>query len=207
MGARGELPNDINELKQRYLLAQALLKEKDQQLDTQQRDQARVIERHQRELHHKDIKIATLEERLRLLIHQRFGASAERVDLTYPLFDEAEARVTASEPGTPDTLTVPAHARAKRGRRALPAELPRVEVIHDLPDDQKRCPHDGTELACIGEDTSKQLDIVPATIQVLKHIRKKYACPCCEQHVVTAALPAQPIPKSLASPGTLAFVR
>ena len=47
---------------------------------------------------------------------------------------------------------------------------------------------------------------MPATIQVIRHIRKKYACPCCEQHLVTADLPKQPMPKSLASPGTLAFV-
>jgi len=202
MEMRAFLSDDVAQLKHQLLSAQALLKEQADELQLHREDR----KRHQRELHHKDLKIATLEERLRLLIHQRFGTSAERVDLNYPLFDEAEARVTAPEPGIPDTLTVPAHARAKRGRRALPAELPRVEVIHDLPDDQKRCPHDGTELACIGEDTSEQLDIVPATIQVLKHIRKKYACPCCEQHVVTAALPAQPIPRSLASPGTLAFV-
>ena len=43
-------------------------------------------------------------------------------------------------------------------------------------------------------------------MQVIRHIRKKYACPCCEQGVRTAALPPQPIPKSLASPGLLAHV-
>ena len=52
---------------------------------------------------------------------------------------------------------------------------------------------------------SEQLDIVPAKIQVIRHIRKQYACDC--GHCIrTAALPAQPIPKSLASPGLLAHV-
>jgi Transposase C of IS166 homeodomain/zinc-finger binding domain of transposase IS66 len=163
MDARVEIPNDINELKQRYLLAQMLLKEQADELQLHREDR----KHHQRELHHKDLKIAALEERLRLMIHQRYGASAEHADLTYPLFDEAEATAT-TEPAEVDTLAVPAHTRAKRGRRALPAELPRVAVIHDLADSDKVCPHDGTALRCIGEDTSEQLDIVPATIVTVR---------------------------------------
>jgi transposase len=58
----------------------------------------------------------------------------------------------------------------------------------------------------IGAERSEQLDNVPAKVQVLAHIRRKYACPCCREHVVTAPLPAQPIPKSQASPGLLAHV-
>ncbi|MGR9108995.1 MAG: IS66 family transposase, partial [Gammaproteobacteria bacterium] len=50
------------------------------------------------------------------------------------------------------------------------------------------------------------LDIVPAKVQVIRHIRRKYACPCCQQTVKTAGLPPQPIPKSVASPGLLAHV-
>jgi transposase len=60
-------------------------------------------------------------------------------------------------------------------------------------------------LAEFGEVTSEQLDIVPAKIQVIRHIRKQYACRC-GQCIKTAALPPQPIPKSLASPGLLAHI-
>ena len=88
----------------------------------------------------------------------------------------------------------------------MPDLLPRIEIIHDLPEDEKRCPHDGTPLKHIGDDISEQLDIIPATVQVLRHVRRKYACPCCEGHVVRAPLPPQPIPRSIASPGLLAFV-
>ena len=57
----------------------------------------------------------------------------------------------------------------------------------------------------IGEVTSEQLDIIPARIRVIRHIRKQYACRC--GHCIrTAALPPQPIPKSLASPGLLAHI-
>jgi len=46
---------------------------------------------------------------------------------------------------------------------------------------------------------------VPAKIQVIRHIRKKYACEC-GQCIKTAALAPQPIARSLASPGLLAHV-
>ena len=68
------------------------------------------------------------------------------------------------------------------------------------------CPHDGAVLQQIGEAVLEQLDIIPAQIRVLRHIRKKYACPRCDQTIKTATMPNQPIPKSRISPGLLAYV-
>jgi len=90
-------------------------------------------------------------------------------------------------------------------RSPLPDHLPRVDVIHELPESERRCDHDGRLLSEIDEVISEQLDIIPAKIQVLRHIRKKYACDC-GQCIKTAPLPAQPIPKSMASPGLLAHI-
>ena len=94
---------------------------------------------------------------------------------------------------------------ARRRTSILPARLPRIEVIHELPEDERFCEHDGQMLREINEVVSEQLDIVPATIQVIRHIRKQYACEC-GRCIRTAPLPAQPIPKSMASPGLLAHV-
>jgi len=58
----------------------------------------------------------------------------------------------------------------------------------------------------IGEQTSEQLEFKPAELYVLHHIQKKYTCPCCEGHVLTAPKPPQPIPKSVATPSLLAWV-
>ena len=52
----------------------------------------------------------------------------------------------------------------------------------------------------------EQLEIIPAQIKVLRHIRKKYACPCCKQHLKTASKPKQTIEKSIAGPGLLAYI-
>lgn len=158
----------------------------------------------------RDEEIERLRSQLRLLLAQRFGAKSERVEgdsSQLGLFDEAEVDAVAeTEEDSAAVTTVAGHTRARGHRRPLPAHLPREEIIHDLVEADKTCPHDGTRLEVMGEETSEQLDIIPASIRVLHHRRLKYACPCCRQHVVTAAMPAQPIPKSQASAGLLASV-
>lgn len=177
------------------------------------------------------LKIAALEEELRLLLHKRFGASSEKANPAQgDLFNEAEATAAQADSaetpdaagGLDDGVTIPEHTRQKRGRKPLPSILPRVRVEHDIPDAEKVCAC-GCALSRIGEDTSEQLDIVPAKIQVLQHVRFKYACRTCEGSslpapsdtaarsrpqgaVKIAPVPAQPIPKSNASPGLLAHI-
>jgi hypothetical protein len=47
-------------------------------------------------------------------------------------------------------------------------------------------------------------------LQVIRHVRKQYICKCCEQaghtEIKTASKPKQPIEKSQASPGLLAYI-
>lgn len=165
---------------------------------------------HTTSLSARDEEIERLRSQLRLLLAQRFGAKSERVEGDSPrlgLFDEAEvdgATETAEDDAA--VTTVAGHTRGRGHRRPLPAHLPREEIIHDPLDADKICPRDGARLEVMGEETSEQLDIVPAKICVLHHRRLKYACPCCRQHVVTAPMRAYPIPKSQASAGLLAFV-
>jgi len=156
-------------------------------------------------------------------LHKRFGANSEKYRAEQSdLFNEAEAYAeTLGEAGlevetnveesvTPtvddaDNATTEPTPPRKPGRKALPAELPRVEIVHDLLEEQRYCA-EGHALKVIGEEVSERLDIIPAKVQVLRHIRKKYACPCCQAEVKTAPLPPQPVPKSNASPGLLAYV-
>lgn len=163
---------------------------------------------HMMALSARDEVIERLHAQMRLLLAQRFGAKSERVaedSAQFGLFNEAETdaeTALAEDPVTP----VAGHTRARSHRRSLPWHLPREEVVHDVAEADKICPHDGTRLTVMGAETSEQLDIIPASIRVLHHRRLKYACPCCRQHVVTAPLPAQPIPKSQASAGLLASI-
>ena len=163
--------------------------------------------------------IAILEEKLRLAVHQRFAPTSEKLSTLAQLnlFNEAEAAASAQcdTPPAPDAAadltTVPEHVRERGKRKPIDAKLPRVRVEHDIPETQKKCPC-GCALSRIGEAISEQFDIVPARAQVLQHVRFKYACRTCEgtSHdgaaVIIAEMPAQPIPKSNASPGLLSHI-
>jgi len=154
------------------------------------------------------LELENLREQIRLLLHKRFGPSSERLsDDQLQLFNEAED-LTDKEEATAAAapIVVQAHTRVRTGRRPLPASLPRVEVLHDLSAEEKICPLDGCELKRIGEETSEQLLVIPAKMQVLHHVRPKYACPRCQEGVKIAPPPPQVIPKSMASAGLLAYI-
>jgi transposase len=148
-------------------------------------------------------RIRQLEEIIRTFQRKTYSGTSEQVSAAQlGLFNEAEEIEATAAP----EVSIKPQTRQRRGRPALPPELPREEVIHDLPEADKVCPHDGTALALIGEETSEQLDIIPASVKVIRHVRLKYACPCCQAHVATAAKPAQPLGKSIAAPGLLAYI-
>ena len=156
-------------------------------------------------------RAAALEEQLRLLRNKIFGRrseqlSAEELKLA-GLFDEAELPPPrAQQPEA--SVEVAAHRRAKPGRKPLPADLPREEVIHDIPEEEKICSCCGAPLVRISEETSEQLEIVPARMKAIRHIRPKYACKKCEaaESMKIAPAPAQIIEKSIVTPGLLAFI-
>ena len=203
-----QLPDDVDALKS--LLADQLVRNEQLQTDKQAVDQKN--EQLTTENQRYKVQVLTLTEQLNLALARRYAASSEKLSPDQIcLFDEAEfdseaaAVADASVEADDDEITVAAHQRKKRGRKPIPDHLPRVDVIHELPESMRRCDHDGRRLSEIGEVISEQLDIIPATIQVLRHIRKKYACDC-GQCIKTAPLPAQPIPRSMASPGLLAHI-
>lgn len=190
--ALAQLPDDINALK-------ALVTEQLARNTRLEHDNIRL-----------DAKVLALQEQLNLALARRYAASSEKLSPDQiRLFDEAEVDASlASDRGGADpdeTVTVPAHHRKKGGRKPLPDSWPRVDVIHEIPEDQRRCPHDGQVLTEINQIVSEQADIIPAQLRVIRHIRKQYAC-ACGQCIQTAPLPGQPIPKSMASPGLLAHV-
>ncbi|MGH8278961.1 MAG: IS66 family transposase zinc-finger binding domain-containing protein, partial [Gammaproteobacteria bacterium] len=153
-------------------------------------------------------RVVILQEQLNLALARRYAARSEKTSPDQVrLFDEAEVDASRAEANVSDAHTLPiaAHTRMRRGRQPLPEALPRLDILHEIPESERHCPHDGALLAEIGAVVSEQLDIIPAQIRVLRHIRKQYAC-ACGQCVRTAPLPAQPIPKSLASPGLLAHI-
>src|SRR4051794_33145866 len=109
-------------------------------------------------------------EKLRLLIRQlqrgRFGRRSEKLDpdqLQLGL-EDLEQAAAAAEAVQEEAAARSGTPRAPRARRrnlgALPAHLPRVEVLVDVED--KSCPCCGGAMHVIGEETSGKLAILPA---------------------------------------------
>ena len=158
-------------------------------------------------LEHKNNYILQLEEWIKQQRQKTFGSSSEkRSPDQLGLFNEVEELNQPVADDSSESTTVATHIRQKKPRVSIPDDLPREDIIYDVAGTEKHCPHDGTELKVIGSDDHEQLDIIPAQIKVLRHRRLKYACPCCDQHIVTAKKPNQPIEKSIASAGLLAFI-
>ena len=162
-----------------------------------------------KEFTHLTHRVSFLEEENRWLKSQLFGRSSEKrpQDIAVEqqrLFNEAEGLAVNV---VTESVAIAAHQRKKTSSsKKIPAGLPRVEVLHDIPEEEKICPHDGTALVRIGEETSEQFHFIPATMEVLKHIRFKYGCPCCRQGVKIAPVPPHILPKSKASPSLLAHI-
>ena len=180
--SKDELPDDVETLKEMVL-----------QLATTVDDQRKTIEK-------KEVEILELLQALR-------GKKRERIDPDQlVLFEVGELEAIAKE----ETEAPPPSRRRKqrRGRRLIPDDLPCEEVVHELPEEQRLCPHDGKPMPFIRFEISKQLDYEPAKMKVIVHKRAVYACR--DKHddakPITAPKPPQPIDKGLAGAGLLAQV-
>jgi transposase len=155
-----------------------------------------------------------LRHRLAALLRSSYGPRAERFDprqlllfgLLVPAIEFAVSSVSRRKSSN----------RHSHGRQKLPEHLPRIPIEHDLSGTEKNCPCCGNERQRIGQESSEQLEYVPANFVVLRHLRHKYACPHCNSgkcqkcdgngQIEIAAKVAEGIDKCLAGPGLLAYV-
>jgi len=134
----------------------------------------KVIEQKDKTLEQKNHYILQLEEAIKQQRQKAFSASSEKASADQlGLFNEAEnSDAESCEVATPeDTVSVASHTRQKKPRVSIPDDLPREDIIHDLSESEKICPHDGTELQVIGSEDHEQLDIIPAQVNVIRHKR------------------------------------
>jgi transposase len=153
--------------------------------------------------------------RLRLIIKElqrhRFGRRAETLDpdqLSLAL-EDLEQTLAAAEaalegPAADGARPEGAKARRRTNRGALPAHLPREEVVVDLED--KACPCCGGAMHAIGEDVAERLDVTPARFKVVVTRRPKYACRACAEGVVQAPAPERLVEGGLPTERLVAHV-
>lgn len=161
-----------------------------------------------------------LREEVALLKQKLFGKKSERQVMEdeedpvpqslFPI-EEGSRDAEDSPKKDDDTVTIGEHKRKKAGRKPLPGDLPRVEVVHDIPESEKQCGC-GDKLKVIGKEVTERLEIIPSLFWVSRHVRLKYACGNCEgledegHSVKLASPPPQMIPKSYASQSLLAHI-
>jgi transposase len=156
-----------------------------------------------------------LQQRLDLLLRKLYGQKAERFDANQPwLLPEmapdavnAETATDAPADSAADEQAAPNPTKRKgHGRQALPKDLPRQRTEHTLPEAERICPCCGAVCPKFGEDVSEQLDYIPASLFVRQHVRFKYACSKCHDHVTVGHVPIAIINKGLPGPGLLAQI-
>src|ERR1035437_3805893 len=173
---------------------------------------------HQRRIAELELDNLLLNHRLAVALKQCYGPRADKVSVGQLLLDFAvklEARPIVTEdlpPGT-DPVTATRRVGTGRGRRNLAErqDLPVIEHLHDLPQDQQACPTCQNPRVKIGQELTWQLGFRPASFFRHKHVQIKYGCRPCDAagqnpQIVLAEKPSQPIEKSLAAPELLAHV-
>jgi len=85
--------------------------------------------------------------------------------------------------------------RRRPPRHPLPDHLERETVVLE-PEGLKLCEHCGQAPGRIGEETTEELDYVPAKVVVRRTVRPKYACRCGCGGVTIAPLPPRLLPQS-----------
>ena len=167
-----------------------------------------LIERMQAEIKFKQTRIEALNFEIARLKRWRFGSSAESLDGSTQavLFDailaDTDLEDQAARDAAAKAATAAPRSKRKSVRQALPANLPRIDRHHEIGATHCTC---GVAFTRIGEEVSEQLDCVPAKFFVLRNIRGKYACVCC-QTIQAAPMPAQMIDKGIPAAGLLAQV-
>jgi transposase len=144
-------------------------------------------------------QIEILKHQIAQFTRARFGASSEQLSGQGDLFADT---VTIPVPPPAPATTVTSHVR--RGRPALPKDLPRERIEYDLSEAEKA---EFDRIERIGEEISETLDYTPAKLTVIEHARIKYACrKDGESTIRTAFAQPSPLPKSNASAGLLAQI-
>ena len=144
--------------------------------------------------------IERLELQLVALRRVVFGVRSERLAGQADLF-----ALTSALPMPPTLKDRVTYERNRRGRPALPADLPRTRVQYDLDEAEKAL---FARVLPIGEQVSETLEFTPARLTVIEHARLKYRCENADgtSTIRTASAEPSPLSKSNAGPGLLAHV-
>ena len=180
MVEHGDLPDDVESLKQLVLtMRQALA--------------------------HRDLHIEHLKLLLAKLRRARYGRSSEQLDERINQLELSIEELEATQAQDLPSSEALAPVKDKPVRKPLPARLPRETVSHLPLPESSPCPSCGGKLRYLGEDVSEILERIPEQFKVIRHVRPKFSCSCCSQ-ILQAPAASRPIERGIAGPGLLAHI-
>jgi len=145
-------------------------------------------------------------DQMKRLMHgskrERFISNQDENQMELP-FDVEEEK----EPEKQQETITYVRSKTKRenhpGRLPLPDHLPVEEIVIDPEEDT-------TDMKCIGEEVTDQLELIPAKLFIKRYIRPKYIKAEDDEALnhkgIIADLPVFPIEKGIAGPGLLAQI-
>lgn len=151
-----------------------------------------------------------LRQRLRLLEKALFGPRSERIiDLpgNQLLFEDLVAEVTAlsekldEQERELEKAKITGTSKKRKQRRTLqeliPDDLPREEIIIDVPEEDRVCLETGEPLVRLGEERTEKLAYKPGSYYLKVFILPKYVSTCdASQGVLNQRMPKTAIPGS-----------
>lgn len=168
-----------------------------------------LASRLQAKVRHTEALNAKLSHEMAVLKRLKFAATSERFSPEQKsLLEEAIDEDLEALSREVEQLKEPEKAPGEKQRpkrQALPAQLPRRDVLHEPESTTCSAPGCGCQLKRIGEDVSEKLDYVPGSFTVERHVRGKWACVQC-QTLIQAPVPPAVIDKGIATAGLMAHV-
>jgi transposase len=176
--------------------------------------QALQIQELTQKLQSTELQLSKLQHQVEQLLRRVYGRRSEKMDPNQLLFDSLLLEAAQEPASIPEPVTPPepklAAARTPRnhpGRIPIPDHLERVEIVLDLPEDQKICPESGRPLKQIGWEISEKLEYRPGRLIVNVYKRPKYGTSYPEgPGVRIASLPDHPIDRCKADVGLIAHL-
>lgn len=159
-------------------------------------------------------EIGWFKEQFGLSKKREFGVSSEKSSVMQldMGFNEAEAVLDASvEAVEPEAITCTRKPKSKGHREEVLENIPTEVIEHKLGENEQLCEVCGGHLHEMSTQSRDEIVIIPAQVKVLKHVTSIYSCRNCEKNeiqvpILKAPSPKPLVPKSLASPSSVAYV-
>ena len=163
-------------------------------------------------------QLTTLQHQMEQMLRRLYGRKSEQLNPNQLMFDSIMLEsLEQNTPQMPPAADIPVESEVVKPRKAsehhgripIPEHLERVEILLDIPEEQKVCPETGEPLKVITVEVSEKLEYRPGKLIVNVYKRPQYALPERADSfggVIAAAMPDHPIAKCKADVGLIAHL-